>query len=201
MARCGCLPRWMTTSFMACTPPSSSEGEAMVAPSRWTGRPSGVYTPTRRRLRTRIFADLDAPMDFPRTEVQPSAGEGSVVEDTDGPFSAAILCPWRTNRDARSPGPAPDMYTSLKAPLYSENFHSPRKPNVPILKARIGGTSLDVAKKEDARRMVPSPPSVTVRSIFLGGSLSRSRLVYTGNDSTSCTSAAVSRSNMIEMGE
>ncbi len=37
-----------------------------------------------------------------------------------------------------------------------------------MLKLRIGGTEGVVAKKEEARRMVPSPPKVAVRSTFLG---------------------------------
>ena len=33
-----------------------------------------------------------------------------------------------------------------------------------MLNERIGGTDGDVAKSEEARRMVPSPPKVVVRS-------------------------------------
>lgn len=33
-----------------------------------------------------------------------------------------------------------------------------------MLKLRIGGTEGEVAKREEARRMVPSPPKVAVRS-------------------------------------
>lgn len=35
-----------------------------------------------------------------------------------------------------------------------------------MLKLRIGGTEGEVAKREEARRMVPSPPKVAVRSTF-----------------------------------
>ena len=35
-----------------------------------------------------------------------------------------------------------------------------------MLNDRIGGTSVDVLKSEDACRIVPSPPKVVVRSIF-----------------------------------
>ena len=59
---------------------------------------------------------------------------------------------------------APDMYSSLKARLCSGNFHSFRKPRVPILKDRIGGTERVVLKREEAWRMVPSPPKVAARS-------------------------------------
>lgn len=38
---------------------------------------------------------------------------------------------------------------------------------MPMLKLRIGGTEGVVAKKEEARRMVPSPPKVAVRSTLL----------------------------------
>lgn len=37
---------------------------------------------------------------------------------------------------------------------------------MPMLKESIGGTSEVVAKREEARRMVPSPPNVAVRSTF-----------------------------------
>lgn len=35
-----------------------------------------------------------------------------------------------------------------------------------MLKDRIGGTSGEVAKSEEACRMVPSPPNVAVKSTF-----------------------------------
>lgn len=35
-----------------------------------------------------------------------------------------------------------------------------------MLKLRIGGTEEELAKREEARRMVPSPPKVVVRSTF-----------------------------------
>lgn len=35
-----------------------------------------------------------------------------------------------------------------------------------MLKDRMGGTEREVAKIEDAWRIVPSPPKVTVRSTF-----------------------------------
>jgi hypothetical protein len=56
------------------------------------------------------------------------------------------------------------MYNSLNALLNSPNFHSFRNPNVPMLKLRIGGTEGEVAKRDEARRMVPSPPKVAIRS-------------------------------------
>lgn len=37
---------------------------------------------------------------------------------------------------------------------------------MPMLNDRMGGTSQDVLKREDACRIVPSPPKVVVRSIF-----------------------------------
>lgn len=40
-----------------------------------------------------------------------------------------------------------------------------------MLKERIGGTEGDVAKREEARRMVPSPPKVVVRSTLSGSSV------------------------------
>ena len=40
-----------------------------------------------------------------------------------------------------------------------------------MLKERIGGTEGDVAKREEARRMVPSPPKVVVRSTLCGRSV------------------------------
>ena len=58
------------------------------------------------------------------------------------------------------------MYTSRKARLYSLNFHSPRKPSVPMPKERIGGTVGACAKRAEARRIVPSPPSVEIRSVL-----------------------------------
>lgn len=59
------------------------------------------------------------------------------------------------------------MYTSRKARLYSLNFHSPRKPSVPIAKLRMGGTEGECEKRFEARRMVPSPPRVHMRSVFV----------------------------------
>lgn len=59
---------------------------------------------------------------------------------------------------------APDIYNSLNAFLNSANFHSFRNPSVPILKLNIGGTEGEIAKSEEARRMVPSPPKVVIRS-------------------------------------
>jgi len=37
-----------------------------------------------------------------------------------------------------------------------------------MLKERIGGTEGEVAKREEARRMVPSPPKVVTRSTLEG---------------------------------
>ena len=39
---------------------------------------------------------------------------------------------------------------------------------MPMLKLRIGGTEAVVAKREEAWRIVPSPPKVAVRSTFWG---------------------------------
>lgn len=50
--------------------------------------------------------------------------------------------------------------------MYSANFHSPRKPSVPMLKDRIGGTEGVVEKRDEACRIVPSPPRVVVKSTF-----------------------------------
>ena len=58
------------------------------------------------------------------------------------------------------------MYASRKARLKSLNFHSPRKPRVPMLKERTGGTEMVEEKREEARRMVPSPPNVVTRSVL-----------------------------------
>ncbi len=44
---------------------------------------------------------------------------------------------------------------------------------MPMLKLRIGGTEGVVAKNEEARRMVPSPPKVAVRSTLLGRAVVR----------------------------
>ncbi len=41
-----------------------------------------------------------------------------------------------------------------------------RKPRVPILKESMGGTEGVVAKREEAWRIVPSPPKVAVTSTF-----------------------------------
>lgn len=85
------------------------------------------------------------------------------------------------------------MYTSRKARLYSENFHSLKNPKVPILNDRTGGTLKHVAKRDDARRIVPSPPRVMIRSILscnADNCLSRGA-EYTGNGREECTSSAV----------
>ena len=46
---------------------------------------------------------------------------------------------------------------------------------MPIAKERMGGTEGEVENREEARRMVPSPPKVAARSVFwvrrLGDSL------------------------------
>jgi hypothetical protein len=42
-----------------------------------------------------------------------------------------------------------------------------KKPKVPIEKLRTGGTA-PALNNEEAWRIVPSPPSVTTRSIFSG---------------------------------
>lgn len=55
--------------------------------------------------------------------------------------------------------------------MNSPNFHSFRKPNVPMLKLKIGGTEGEVAKRDEARRMVPSPPKVVIRSTLSANSV------------------------------
>jgi hypothetical protein len=40
-----------------------------------------------------------------------------------------------------------------------------------MLKERIGGTEGEVAKREEARRIVPSPPNVVIRSTLFGSSV------------------------------
>lgn len=97
-------------------------------------------TPIFSLLRRRTRALREVPMNLPRTWDQP---EGAVV--------GALV-------------PAPDMKTSRNARLCSWNFHSPRKPSVPMPNDRIGGTEAAVANRDDARRIVPSPPSVETRS-------------------------------------
>ena len=52
---------------------------------------------------------------------------------------------------------------------------------MPILKESIGGTDGAVAKREEARRIVPSPPKVAVKSTFwvrsAGGAMPSARVV------------------------
>ena len=50
--------------------------------------------------------------------------------------------------------------------MCSANLYSERKPRVPRLKERIGGTEVEVEKREEAWRIVPSPPNVVARSVF-----------------------------------
>ena len=96
-------------------------------------------------------------------------GRRSLDGSTDGVVDAACWIFAGSRTDAREhPSGAPDMYTSLNARLYSRNFHSPRKPRVPMLNARMGGTRFEVEKRDAACRIVPSPPKVAVRSTFCG---------------------------------
>ena len=101
----------------------------------------------------RILAPLVGPRVFPRTEDQPVR-----------PFDEALPELGDDWRAACRSEEAPDMYTSRNARLYSENFHSPRKPSVPMLNDRTGGTLLAVVNSDAEWRMVPSPPKVTIKS-------------------------------------
>ena len=62
------------------------------------------------------------------------------------------------------PATAPETYSSRNARLYSAYLHSPKKPSVPMLKDSTGGTRDSAAKRDDACRIVPSPPKVETRS-------------------------------------
>jgi hypothetical protein len=70
-----------------------------------------------------------------------------------------------------------------------------------MLNDKTGGTFEQVAKSEDACKMVPSPPKVTVRSTFSCSAVgfSSRQAEYTGKESDACTSAAVFDSRMIRM--
>ena len=57
-----------------------------------------------------------------------------------------------------------ERYVSRNARRWSANFHSPRNPSVPNVNDRIGGTEVVVEKREEACRIVPSPPKVVMRS-------------------------------------
>lgn len=59
------------------------------------------------------------------------------------------------------------MYISRNARLYSANLNSPRKPSVPMLKDRMGGTRGVLEKSAEARSIVPSPPKVVVISTLV----------------------------------
>jgi hypothetical protein len=75
--------------------------------------------------------------------------------------------------------------------LYSLNFHSPRKPRVPILNESTGGTFGEEANSADAWRIVPSPPKVDIKSTFLlYAKVSPAPGVYTGKERDSWISAA-----------
>ena len=102
IARCGSLPRWMMTSFIACTSPFA---EAMLL-SPLIRSPEAAKTPTFSRFRSRTLAPLVEPNDFPRTDDQPVS-----------PVSCTSAC--SSKGDAvlgfsprtvpLSPTPAPDM--------------------------------------------------------------------------------------------
>lgn len=70
-----------------------------------------------------------------------------------------------------------------------------------MLKDRIGGTSGEVAKSEEACRMVPSPPNVAVKSTFSAsdtkGEASDCGL-YIGNEKEAWRELASSGSRMNE---
>ena len=135
-------------------------------------------------LRSSTRASRLAPSDLPCADAQPGA-----------------VLPLPSRTWLLLPPPAPDMYTSLKARLNSENFHSPRKPSVPMLKDRIGGTVGVAEKSDDACRMVPSPPSVVAMSVL---ECSRSLpplgplVVYTGTLRRSWISDATLGSRMTD---
>jgi hypothetical protein len=131
------------------------------------------------------------PIDFPRIDDQPVIAAVSSSEERD----RTCGCFWSWKRC--DPAAAPDMYTSRKARLYSANFHSPRKPRVPMLKDSIGGTLVVVENKEDAWRIVPSPPRVVVMSTFLGR-LDVVEVVYTGKEKDSWSFCATSGSKIRE---
>lgn len=123
----------------------------------------GDVIATRSRLRRRTRAARVGPREAPKFGGQPffDCIVWVAFWETGGGDAACS----GDSMECREEG-APDMYSSLKALLCSGNFHSFRKPRVPILKERIGGTEGVVLKREEAWRIVPSPPNVAVRSTF-----------------------------------
>lgn len=152
--RCGRAPRCSSTSFRAKMSshlsPACANGGSCGSLS-----PAELNKPMRRRFRMSILEFLDAPIAFPRMFSQ--------LEVLFGPAPSSLHVV-KLECCAGSGSGAPETKTSRKARLYSANFHSPRNPSVPILNDRTGGTLLAVAKREAACRIVPSPPSVDVRS-------------------------------------
>lgn len=125
---------------------------------------SGDVMATRRRLRRRTRAARVGPREAPRFGGQPSFDLIVWVAFWEMGGGEDAACSGES-MECREDG-APDIYSSLKALLCSGNFHSLRKPRVPILNESIGGTEGTVAKREEARRIVPSPPNVAVKSTF-----------------------------------
>ena len=105
----------------------------------------------------------DGPRDAPREASH--VGASGFLWEVEGKGDGASVVGEEKAED-REMGGAPDMYSSRKARRYSSAFHSFRKPRVPILNDRIGGTDAADAKSEEARRMVPSPPKVVITSTF-----------------------------------
>lgn len=145
-----------------------------------TSSPVGEKTLTFRRLRRRMRALRPWPMYLPRMVDQAawvsgegcwSGSESGGVRGFEGGIVGVVVEGWEGDELLSSlwavPSysfAAPDIYTSLNARLYSLNFHSPRKPSVPMLNDSMGGTLAVDVKREEARRIVPSPPSVATRS-------------------------------------
>ena len=112
-----------------------------------------------------------APMALPRIADQPVVGFASVLEllvDVDVDVDVDVLsCPTGAELEEMTcslPTTAPETYSSRNARLYSAYLHSPKKPSVPILKDSTGGTRASAAKRDDACKIVPSPPNVETRS-------------------------------------
>ena len=135
--------------------------------------PSGPKIPTLSRWRSRTLAARPAPIALPRIADQPFlVADDVVAAAAAAAASFSDLCSCCTfeseGREEETTcslsTTAPETYSSRNARLYSAYFHSPRKPSVPMLKDRIGGTRASAAKRNEACRMVPSPPKVETRS-------------------------------------
>ena len=132
--------------------------------------PSGVKIPAFRRRRSSTLAARPAPIALPRMADQPDVA-GMPDEDELVSFDVACKPLVSVPETIFSlPIVAPETYTSRNARLYSAKFHSPRKPSVPMVNESTGGTCSSEAKRDEAWRMVPSPPKVETRSTLRGRS-------------------------------